>query len=322
MEAVLALQRSAGNRAVSQALETSRRPMLARLSKDEVSAAFDNAGGTNRAAVPSHVIDLIASITTGWEEKVKDGARERRRARLSQGLATALSAFSGKEFPDLDDPESWLERMDRLVAAMLEEERKERAAIMEAGPPPLPVPGEGDVALGLRRVIHCTMGQGVIANLGRYTLYSDQFSTCSPVVMVNEQTLVGGLFHYGAGSSGQHAELAQMFTAIQPTYVGVNRRALTHGDGVGSTDDHDSLKVFFAQRLGFDLDQIRTIDLRSATYAVYFDDDDDGVTIESQPPREARTYDATHAKTSRQLNQEVSLLVNKDVYTTLFATKY
>lgn len=93
--------------------------------------------------------------------------------------------------------------------------------------PPLSTPQQqGRIELAQRPVIHCTMGQGVIADLTRYSLYSDQFSSCSPVVMYNQASHKAGLFHFGAGSLGkQEAELKDMYRQIEPTLVGLSPRS-------------------------------------------------------------------------------------------------
>ncbi|MEM9045310.1 MAG: hypothetical protein AAGC81_11480 [Pseudomonadota bacterium] len=42
------------------------------------------------------------------------------------------------------------------------------------------------------------MGQGAVGPLGQLQFYSDSFSTCSPVVLYNSETGIGGLFHVPA----------------------------------------------------------------------------------------------------------------------------
>jgi hypothetical protein len=58
--------------------------------------------------------------------------------------------------------------------------------------------------------VECTMGQRGVGSLKHYILYSDQFSSCSPVAMYGDSTGLGGLFHYAAGGKGQLSELETM----------------------------------------------------------------------------------------------------------------
>ncbi len=94
---------------------------------------------------------------------------------------------------------------------------------------------EGPIPLAERRVVHLTMSQGVVANLRQLSFYSDEFSSCSPVVMYNDHTLRGGLFHfpgggldpdeYGEESRGNtQRRLKQMFEDVGPTNVWLNNR--------------------------------------------------------------------------------------------------
>ena len=87
-----------------------------------------------------------------------------------------------------------------------------------------------DKNANVRDVIHLYMGQGIVANLGRYWLSSDEFSTCSPVTMYNRNTGIGGLYHFPATSlkslskkNASHAAyMMAMAEAIQVTDIYVH----------------------------------------------------------------------------------------------------
>jgi hypothetical protein len=68
------------------------------------------------------------------------------------------------------------------------------------------------------------MEQGVAAPLGKVHLYSGQFSTCSPIVMFNRATTVGGLYHFPGGGTREHKEVLQaMCNHIRPTHIFIFR---------------------------------------------------------------------------------------------------
>lgn len=46
-----------------------------------------------------------------------------------------------------------------------------------------------------RPQINLVMGQGAIGRMDQFKLYSDSFSTCMPVILYNQDTMIGGLFH-------------------------------------------------------------------------------------------------------------------------------
>ncbi len=190
--------------------------------------------------------------------------------------------------------------------------------------PPLGAPQQqGPIELAQRPVIHCTMGQGVIADLTRYSLYSDQFSSCSPVVMYNQGSHKAGLFHFGAGSLGkQEAELKDMYRQIEPTLVCLNPRSefsmrtLRMEPAVG---DFNTLAEFFVGELRFPEGNIYEIKAQSDRYAVFLDAGNK-LRIKTSEPASAGRYDATNINKGGKLNAEVGLLVSEKTYTGLFAT--
>jgi len=190
--------------------------------------------------------------------------------------------------------------------------------------PPLGAPQQqGRIELAQRPVIHCTMGQGVIADLTRYSLYSDQFSSCSPVVMYNQESHKAGLFHFGAGSLGeQEAELKDMYRQIGPTLVGLNPRSefsmrtLRMEPAMG---DFNTLVEFFVGEFKLSPGNIYEIKAQSNQYAVFLDAGNK-LQIETSEPASAGRYDATNINKGGKLNAEVGLLVSEKTYTEFFAT--
>jgi len=167
------------------------------------------------------------------------------------------------------------------------------------------------------------MGQGVIADLTRYSLYSDQFSSCSPVVMYNQESHKAGLFHFGAGSLGeQEAELKDMYRQIGPTLVGLNPRSefsmrtLRMEPAMG---DFNTLVEFFVGEFKLSPGNIYEIKAQSNQYAVFLDAGNK-LQIETSEPASAGRYDATNINKGGKLNAEVGLLVSEKTYTEFFAT--
>ncbi|MDJ1183062.1 hypothetical protein [Roseofilum casamattae] len=69
-------------------------------------------------------------------------------------------------------------------------------------------------------VLRVYQGQGGTADLRKTTIVSHNFTTCTPVVMFNNSTKLGGLFHYATGSlDNQAMEMVNMAKYIQPTHV-------------------------------------------------------------------------------------------------------
>lgn len=91
-----------------------------------------------------------------------------------------------------------------------------------------------------RPVIKLYMEQGVAAPLGRTILFSGQFSTCSPIIMLNASTGMGGLFHFAAkGLHKQSADLLKLCDLVNPNVI-----CLMESD-FGMHLDTKTLKKFF-----------------------------------------------------------------------------
>ena len=75
-------------------------------------------------------------------------------------------------------------------------------------------------ALDGGNVLRVYQGQGGTADLRKTTIVSHNFTTCTPIVMFNSSTKLGGLFHYATGSLNDQAmEMVNMAKYIQPTHV-------------------------------------------------------------------------------------------------------
>ena len=60
----------------------------------------------------------------------------------------------------------------------------------------------------MKTVVCLYTGQGAVGNFDSYGFYTGQFSSCSPVVMYNQETHVGGLYHL-PGKNGDEVGLQQ-----------------------------------------------------------------------------------------------------------------
>ena len=58
----------------------------------------------------------------------------------------------------------------------------------------------------MRDVVCIYTGQGAAGDFGKIAIYTGQFSTCSPVVMFNQKTRKGGLYHL-PGQNGDAQKL-------------------------------------------------------------------------------------------------------------------
>jgi hypothetical protein len=89
----------------------------------------------------------------------------------------------------------------------------------------------------VKPVVATTMGQGIVGDLRHMDLYSEDFSSCSPVVLFNARTGKAGLFHFPAGMFNEpvkksriadvariKASLECMFREVSPTEIAINSR--------------------------------------------------------------------------------------------------
>lgn len=88
-----------------------------------------------------------------------------------------------------------------------------------------------------KSVIEMKMGQGVVGNLKQVTLYSEDFSSCTPVIFYNQCTKIGGLYHFPAEMLSNRAQselspehnivkatLKSMLEEVKPTEIILNTR--------------------------------------------------------------------------------------------------
>jgi hypothetical protein len=141
-----------------------------------------------------------------------------------------------------------------------------------------------DVPLEDRVAVECTMGQGLTGDLGKYLFYSDRFSTCSPVLMFNATTRMGGLFHFAANGRDQLTQIQLMHQQINPTWVGVNLRVFGDcqpNEPIDNESDVNALEQLLKVELDTPTERIPS----SNTFWLYFDG---GIRYSTSGPR---TYD-------------------------------
>ncbi|HWQ49924.1 MAG TPA: DUF4157 domain-containing protein [Methanosarcina sp.] len=114
--------------------------------------------------------------------------------------------------------------------------------------------------LGQRYKAKLNMGQGLVANLGQYILFSDEFSDCSPIVLFNPESKNGALFHFPSGALKEENEkkdaknfniilgaLYNMCRNINPTEIHLNKRYIDNklGPPLNNRGDRVILKGLF-----------------------------------------------------------------------------
>lgn len=159
-----------------------------------------------------------------------------------------------------------------------------------------------------------TMGQGLVADLGQIILYSDDFSSCSPVVLFNQNTRRGSLFHFPAQGIGtMRGHLTNAFNQVSPTHVLLNNRTLNVGFNVAMSNDVPTLSAFFQNELGFN-GQLMAIAGLSDSYSVTLGAN--GLP-DVQTGRGGANLDATHDRTGAERQQVEQAWANAPA-----ATKY
>jgi hypothetical protein len=151
--------------------------------------------------------------------------------------------------------------------------------------------GNGIILRQNRPVAELYMGQGLVAHLGRIILYSKEFSSCSPIVMFNSHTQIGGLFHFPAkglqGSEPEQADnLRKMYEQVGPTEIHLNNRykeSLRMFPGQSRREcnaEADSIRQYFTNVLRFG-GPVRIIERVGSEYTVTLADDQTNVVIAS-----------------------------------------
>ncbi len=107
-----------------------------------------------------------------------------------------------------------------------------------------PASAKGPAPMERRPIIKLYMQQGVAAPLGQVILHSGQFSSCSPVVMLNYTTGRGGLFHFAAGElESQAGHLLELCDQVAPEVI-----YLMQGREPSTTfNDQTTLRGFFEE---------------------------------------------------------------------------
>lgn len=153
-----------------------------------------------------------------------------------------------------------------------------------------------------RPVVECTMGQGVQGSLERVVLHSRRFSTCTPIVMFNDMTWVGGLFHYAAGDfKAQQGPLSSLMNRILPSLIYIGKRAVDSTIGgafdrteAETSDDFEIIAKFLKVK-GYD-GEIKTLG-RAAQYYVWLDSSNKLQITYDLPKGTGDWIDFTYSKT-------------------------
>jgi hypothetical protein len=142
-----------------------------------------------------------------------------------------------------------------------------------------------------RPVAQLTMGQALVAHLGQLILFSDEFSSCSPVVMFDSQTLKGALMHFPAGSLEKQKEnLRRMFSEVMPDQIILYQRDLDIGynkpfvppPGHEDEDedapkapqpDHEQIRRWMVEDQAVEAGSISISSVKSNQYYVTLDED-------------------------------------------------
>ena len=238
---LLGLQRSAGNRAVNSLVGSmpSSPPVdqiIRRMTVEEVRGELEYSFAEEH--VEDEVVAHIAAVTTEWEDKGSNPTDRYIRKRW-------ISARVGGLFNDtdvaLDPPEQgdlayWRPKIAALITAGEAELPTTPTVVKPETLDRIAANNESEELVVDRRVdVEVTMGQGITADLGRFVLFSDQFSSCTAVAIVNAGTRRGGLFHYGAGIRSQHESLTRMVDEVNPTWIGIENRAGSEVDNLALT---------------------------------------------------------------------------------------
>jgi len=99
------------------------------------------------------------------------------------------------------------------------------------------------------------MTQGVVGDLGQTLLYSGQYSSCSPVVMFNRSTGMGGYFHFPGSGLVLEDEtteivkkaLREMYECVSPTDVYVFEPPPSPMKSYRVRNDQDDLEALFKE---------------------------------------------------------------------------
>lgn len=297
--ALLALQRTAGNRAVGALLHSAQaagaqprrgprqeprhalqqagllvQRMSVKEAKDILKNGLDMYGIADMGWQPTDdvlkdvaktgwqptdgVLKAIADEVTAYELSSRHGVDARQKA-----MERALGAFVDTTLMNLvlqqplaeaevkkffTDAAHWTAQ----VRALIDQNRQGRAAHTAAAVRAIQANKEkqGVIPLGERVLVACTMGQGVAADLARFVLHSEDFSSCTAIVLFNADTGMGGLFHFAAGFAGkkdktpQSDELRTLFNRVAPTQIHIDFRSQM-------PRDFADLSAFFVKGCGF-----------------------------------------------------------------------
>lgn len=219
------------------------RGVIQRMRVDEIGKTFDDSDlwyYSNGLQPSAQVLKAISQLTTAWESMSKNSYhRVWRKKYIKAQISRTLAFYSGddgaKAARVCQDVNYWKARLlvlfengEDLFKPDVNKIVNQYSTLNQTtGIPPI----------SKRILVEVTMGQGATGDLKKFIFHSDQFSSCSAVAMYNEESRVGGLFHYAANNQTQHQKLAEMAEEIEPTTIGMY---------VHTENDYDAIRDLFA----------------------------------------------------------------------------
>jgi hypothetical protein len=133
----------------------------------------------------------------------------------------------------------------------------------------------------MRDIVCIYTGQGAAGDFKKIAIYTGQFSSCSPVVMFNEKTCIGGLYHLpGKGGDAtklkndQWGHLETLLHLVKPTKIHLFpcgdyslRQSFIEGNGFGiavrvTDEDYDDAGGDMDLAMGVAFDRVHKGDQR------------------------------------------------------------
>jgi hypothetical protein len=229
-----------------------------------------------------------------------------------------------KKYPELKEAEEHRKNLSKAYSEIIKRFALTIQAV-EAQPQELGTDKEGSTAVNKRPQVELAMGQGVAANLGQLILYSKNFSTCSPIVMFNKTTKIGGLFHFPAGQLDQNKpSIKAMYNKIQLTEIHLDARELPKaGYYIEETESYNTYKKDvknlkgFLEEYGFATNDFRLINLPTTAYAITLGEDGENVLIDSEIHSEVKALSVEDDRTEENRQR-----IEKEWQGSPSATKY
>ncbi|WP_375509725.1 hypothetical protein [uncultured Nostoc sp.] len=267
-------------------------------------------------AAENDAYEMLAMIRERLGENLKTGEYDK----LKTNFNRLKNEFSSKQIDKFDeqikpitepeDAEKLKKQLSNSYDGIIEQFARVIETI-EAQPHELGTEQQGISAVEKRRRVELAMGQGVAANLGQFILHSNNFSSCSPIVMFNKTSKIGGLFHFPAKSLDEtKPSLKAIYKKINPTEIYLNERRFSD-----DTDVKD-LKGFFKE-CGYAANNFHSIKLQSNQYAITLGEDGKNVLIESEIDNKEKGLSVMHDRTEEDRQR-----IEKEWQGSPLATKY